>query len=82
MRRPLRIFTNGRLSLCVLWLAPPPAGEVPGTIGMAEFYVNDVMSHPFTFTLTGTQIGVVDLSGKGALALAKTNAWRMTLPAA
>ena len=46
--------------------------------GMAEFYVNEVMSHPFTFSLGKTsKFGVADLAASGAVTAVK--AWKMTL---
>lgn len=57
--------------------------------GMAEFYANDVMSHPYTFgtirasatSPLGT-IGVVSAVGSDdAVDLTTVHAWRMTLPA-
>ena len=47
--------------------------------GMAEFYVNEVLSHPFTFNLDKTsKFGVADLAASGAVTAVK--AWKMTLP--
>jgi hypothetical protein len=50
---------------------------------MAEFYVNGIMSHPYTFDYSlnegALMLGTLDVSG-GAV-VSDTAAWRMTLPA-
>ena len=54
---------------------------------MVEFYVNDVMGHPFTVKGGSAhrfdRVGVVGSTAKGraAVDLASVKAWRMTLPA-
>ena len=51
---------------------------------MAEFYVNEVISHPFTFNVYGgktAKIGVAaDLAASAAgLPVTAVKAWKMTL---
>lgn len=81
-------FTKGTPIALKLLVRTTPDGET----GMAEFYANEIMSHPFTFTLGGGQtarIGVINGAhsrAAGAMALDKApvqdvRAFKMTLKA-
>ena len=54
-----------------------------GLRGMAEFYANEVMSHPYTFNVGGgnaAKIGVAaDLSNGDLKAVTAVKVWKMTL---
>ena len=51
-----------------------------GAKGMTEFYVNDVIGHPFTFDLgtTMAKLGLTDVSGSAA-PISELKAWKMSL---
>jgi len=54
-----------------------------GRRGMAEFYANEIMSHPFTFNVGGgnaAKVGVAaDLHNGDLKAVTAVKAWKMTL---
>ena len=57
-----------------------------GGLGMVEFYVNDVISHPWTVTppsktLLGSLFAVQVSNGTMSVDIESAKAWRMTLPA-
>jgi hypothetical protein len=83
-------FTEGAPIALKLLVRATPDGET----GMAEFYANDIMSHPFTFALGGgkaTKIGVVNglaqsratvaVSALGQAPVQDVKAFKMTLKA-
>lgn len=80
---------NGSLNLTTLLglptrLAASQRTTPDGKRGMAEFYANEIMSHPFTFNVYGgktAKIGVAaDLTAAAAvLPVHAVKAWKMTL---
>ena len=54
-----------------------------GGVGMAELYVNDVMSHPYTFGGPGAALDALATfdTADGAIDGSGAMAWAMTLPA-
>lgn len=56
--------------------------------GMAEFYANDVLSHPYTFGAIASSasnpmgtVGIIDMSNTNSIDMSSVKGWRMTLPA-
>ena len=77
---------GGAVTLRLL-LRKPELSTGMGTSMMAEFYVNDVMAHPFVYTAVAGEavyLGTASLPAGGgrtaAPVVADAKAWRMTLP--
>lgn len=73
-------FTQGAPIALKLLVRTTPDGET----GMAEFYANEIMSHPFTFELGGGQtarIGVVKGAAVDKAPVQDVKAFKMTLKA-
>ena len=78
-------FPQGQPIELKMLLRSTPDGET----GMAEFYANGVMSHPYTFKLGGgasARIGVIDTTAPSTVAsvaspVQAVKAWKMTLKA-
>ena len=73
-------FTQGAPIALKLLVRTTPDGET----GMAEFYANEIMSHPFTFALGGGQtarIGVVNGAAVDKAPVQGVKAFKMTLKA-
>ena len=85
------LSANGTVTMRVL-LRRPELSTGAGTVVMSEFYVNDVLAHPYTYKTAAREalsLGALSVpaqqqggdggAGAGA-AVGGVRAWRMTLP--